>query len=79
MSTLLGSGGGCHDIAVSLRAAVVEALPHNRLQHRVDWPHLWQRGDHVAVETSDGMRYLGMVLDVSFATRAVLIELDHAD
>ena len=79
MSTLLGTGGGCHYVTVPLAAAVVEALPHNRLQHRVDWPHLWHPGDHVAVETSDGMRYAGMVLDVSGRTKAVLIELDHAD
>ena len=79
MSTLRGTGGGVHDITVSLAADVITALPHGRMQHRVDWPHLWQPGDHVSVMSSDGQRYLGMVLDVSYATRAVLIELDHAD
>jgi hypothetical protein len=79
VSTLLGAGGGSHDIDVALRAKVIEALPHCRLQHVVDWPHLWRVGDLVAVTTSDGVSYSGMVLDVSPRTRAILIELDHLD
>ena len=79
MSTLLGSGGAAHDIAVSLRAKVVDALPHGRLQYLADWPHMWHPGDLVTITTSDGVWYAGMVLDVSPSTRAVLIELDKAD
>ena len=75
----MGTGGAAHDIIIGLTASVVEALPHCRLQHRVDWPHMWHPGDLVAVETSDGISYAGMVLDVSGRTRAVLIELDHVD
>jgi hypothetical protein len=79
VSTLLGAAGGRHCITVELPASVVDALPHSRMQHTVDWPHMWRPGDPVAVETADGIQYAGLVLEVSHATRAVLIELDHLD
>ena len=79
MSTLLGAGGGCHYIDVPLPADVLTALPHGRMQHLADWPRMWRPGDLVDVTTTDGISYAGVVLEVSLATRAVLIELDKAD
>jgi len=62
-----------HDIVVEMTAAEVDSAPYSRISHRVDWPHMWTPGDHVAVETTDGRHYDGTVIDVSRLTRAVLI------
>ena len=76
MSGILSRSGGAHAITVDMASDVLEALPHGRLQHHVDWPHLWKPGDNVAILSSDDRRYVGMVLDVSMVRKTILIELD---
>ena len=78
MSTLLSRGEvGRHDITVDRTASELERVTHGRFTHPVDWPHLWRAGDLVAIVTSDGLRYVGMALDVSGLTSSVLIEIDR--
>ena len=77
MSTLLRKyGRGFHAITTDLTSSELEARPFGRFIHPVDHPSLWHAGDMVSVETSDGLRYTGMVLNVSALTCAVLIELE---
>jgi hypothetical protein len=76
VSTKLGAGGGMHDIDVKHTAAELERIVHGRFTHPVDWPQLWHSGDSVAILTTDRKRYLGVVLDVSYVTKSVLIELN---
>lgn len=76
MSTRLGASGNGHDIDVGQTASELESAVHGRFTYPVDWPQLWHTGDSVAILSSDRHRFVGMVLDVSHITKAVLIELN---
>jgi len=76
VSSRLSAAGGSHAITVDMPSGVLDSLPYGRLQHRVDWPHLWKPGDNVSILSSDDRRYVGMVLDVSMVKKTILIELD---